>query len=134
MTTDTFSKVEVVKFRYKSKQIIIYGFAKGSGMIAPNMGTMLAYIFIEAPLNFMDRTFHKYMKIPTDQIGKTIIEIVEKNPKNCDFSLLWHNTYFTDYKYNTFIEEYKKIISFIYEAKIKCVTPDQLIKSNILEW
>ena len=82
----------------------------------------------------MDRTFHKYMKIPTDQIGKTIIEIVEKNPKNCDFSLLWHNTYFTDYKYNTFIEEYKKIISFIYEAKIKCVTPDQLIKSNILEW
>ena len=92
------------------------------------------YDFIEAPLNFMDRTFHKYMKIPTDQIGKTIIEIVEKNPKNCDFSLLWHNTYFTDYKYNTFIEEYKKIISFIYEAKIKCVTPDQLIKSNILEW
>ena len=54
MTTDTFSKVEVVKFRYKSKQIIIYGFAKGSGMIAPNMGTMLAYIFIEAPLKKKD--------------------------------------------------------------------------------
>ena len=49
-----FSKVEVVKFRYKSKQIIIYGFAKGSGMIAPNMGTMLAYIFIEAPLKKKD--------------------------------------------------------------------------------
>ena len=54
MTTDTFPKVEVKKFRYKSDQITIYGFAKGSGMIAPNMGTMLAYIFIEAPLKKKD--------------------------------------------------------------------------------
>ncbi len=54
MTTDTFPKVEVIKFRYKSNQITIYGFAKGSGMIAPNMGTMLAYIFIEAPLKKKD--------------------------------------------------------------------------------
>ena len=54
MTTDTFPKVEFEKFKYKSDQIIIYGFAKGSGMIAPNMGTMLAYIFIEAPLKKKD--------------------------------------------------------------------------------
>ncbi len=54
ITTDTFPKVEVVKFTYKSKEITIYGFAKGSGMIAPNMGTMLAYIFIEAPLQKKD--------------------------------------------------------------------------------
>ena len=54
MTTDTFPKVEVAKFRYKSSQMTIYGFAKGSGMIAPNMGTMLAYIFIEAPLKKKD--------------------------------------------------------------------------------
>jgi len=54
MTTDTFPKVEVFKFRHQSQQIIIYGFAKGSGMIAPNMGTMLAYIFIEVPLKTKD--------------------------------------------------------------------------------
>ena len=50
MTTDTYEKVEVNKFNYKSNQITIYGFAKGSGMIAPKMGTMLSYIFIDAPL------------------------------------------------------------------------------------
>ena len=51
MTTDTFPKVELMIVNYKSFKIPIYGFAKGSGMIAPNMGTMLAYIFIEASLD-----------------------------------------------------------------------------------
>ena len=53
-TTDTFPKVEISQIKHKSNQVTIYGFAKGSGMIAPNMGTMLAYIFIEAPLKKKD--------------------------------------------------------------------------------
>ena len=51
MTTDTFPKTAISKINYKSQDIIIYGFAKGSGMIAPNMGTMLAYIFINIYIN-----------------------------------------------------------------------------------
>ena len=47
MTTDTFSKTIIKKIKINSKEIRIFGFAKGSGMIFPNMGTMLAYIFIE---------------------------------------------------------------------------------------
>ena len=47
MTTDTFSKTIIKKIKINSKEIRIFGFAKGSGMICPNMGTMLAYIFIE---------------------------------------------------------------------------------------
>jgi len=54
MTTDTFPKVKISKIKHKSNQITIYGFAKGSGMIAPNMGTMLAYIFIETSLKVTD--------------------------------------------------------------------------------
>ena len=54
MTTDTFPKVEISTIKYKSHQVTIYGFAKGSGMIAPNMGTMLAYIFIETSLRKTD--------------------------------------------------------------------------------
>ena len=48
MTTDTYPKTVFKKFKVGKKEIKIFGFAKGSGMIAPNMGTMLAYIFIEA--------------------------------------------------------------------------------------
>ena len=51
MTTDTFPKSAIKKIRLGSKEINIFGIAKGSGMIFPNMGTMLAYIFIEAKLS-----------------------------------------------------------------------------------
>ncbi|PPR44240.1 MAG: Arginine biosynthesis bifunctional protein ArgJ [Alphaproteobacteria bacterium MarineAlpha5_Bin6] len=58
MTTDTYPKIASETINYKSSKISIYGIAKGSGMIAPNMGTMLSYIFIEAPLKRNDL---KYM-------------------------------------------------------------------------
>ena len=50
MTTDTYPKIANETVKIKGKKIKIYGIAKGSGMIAPNMGTMLSYIFIEASL------------------------------------------------------------------------------------
>ncbi len=51
MTTDTYPKNIVKKIKINSKIIKIFGIAKGSGMIFPNMGTMLSYIFIEANLS-----------------------------------------------------------------------------------
>ncbi len=44
MTTDTFSKEVAVQFTLASSVITIGGIAKGSGMIAPNMATMLAFV------------------------------------------------------------------------------------------
>ena len=51
MTTDTYPKVSVKRLVINNCKFKIYGIAKGSGMIHPNMGTMLAYIFIEAKLS-----------------------------------------------------------------------------------
>ena len=48
MTTDTFSKEYAVKFSINDSEIIIGGMAKGSGMIKPNMATMLAFITTDA--------------------------------------------------------------------------------------
>ena len=71
MTTDTFPKVEISKIKYKSNQVTIYGFAKGSGMIAPNMGTMLAYIFIETSLRKTDlkKLLHKNIESTFNSIS-----------------------------------------------------------------
>lgn len=44
MTTDTFSKEYSVETMVKGKMVTIGGITKGSGMIAPNMGTMLSFI------------------------------------------------------------------------------------------
>lgn len=90
--------------------------------------------FVEAPLHFMDTTFHQYLKTPITKIGNVIIDFFEKNDTNCDFSLLWHNTYFTEYKYNSYLGEYKKILGFIYESKIEVLSPKQIIEENKLQW
>ena len=50
MTTDTRPKVAYEECKIGSKIIKLSGIAKGSGMIAPNMGTMLAFIFTDADI------------------------------------------------------------------------------------
>lgn len=47
-TTDTFSKYASRSFKAGSKTITISGVSKGSGMIRPNMATMLGYIYTDA--------------------------------------------------------------------------------------
>jgi glutamate N-acetyltransferase/amino-acid N-acetyltransferase len=51
MTTDTFSKEAAVKFTLGGRTITIGGVAKGSGMIAPNMATMLAFVTTDIALD-----------------------------------------------------------------------------------
>ena len=49
-TTDTFIKGSKKNCRIDGKNYKIVGIAKGSGMIFPNMGTMLAFIFTDFPI------------------------------------------------------------------------------------
>lgn len=48
LTTDTFTKEITVKFNIGSQIITICGIAKGAGMIAPNIATMLCFILTDA--------------------------------------------------------------------------------------
>ncbi len=48
MTTDTFPKGAATEVNMDGKPVKIAGIAKGSGMIAPDMATMLVYIFTDA--------------------------------------------------------------------------------------
>ncbi len=51
MTTDTKQKIISKTCEIDGAKITITGFAKGSGMIAPNMATMLGYIFTDADIS-----------------------------------------------------------------------------------
>jgi len=48
MTTDTYAKGATAEVEIDGKPVRIAGFAKGSGMIAPDMATMLVFIFTDA--------------------------------------------------------------------------------------
>ncbi len=50
MTTDTYPKGASRMAEIAGVPVIINGIAKGSGMIAPDMGTMLAFLFTDAPI------------------------------------------------------------------------------------
>ena len=50
MTTDTYPKGASVMTEIAGTPVTITGMAKGSGMIAPDMATMLAYIFTDAAI------------------------------------------------------------------------------------
>ena len=50
MTTDTFPKVATTRVALGDAEVTINGMAKGAGMIAPDMATMLAFVFTDAPI------------------------------------------------------------------------------------
>ena len=54
MTTDTFPKAATRTVEIGQNSVQIAGIAKGSGMIAPDMATMLVYIFTDAKIEFQD--------------------------------------------------------------------------------
>jgi len=50
MTTDTYPKLATASATIDGKRVTINGIAKGSGMIAPDMATMLSFVFTDATL------------------------------------------------------------------------------------
>jgi glutamate N-acetyltransferase/amino-acid N-acetyltransferase len=50
MTTDTYPKVATAQAMLGDVPVTINGIAKGAGMIAPDMGTMLSFLFTDAPI------------------------------------------------------------------------------------
>ncbi len=60
MTTDKKPKLAMEECKIGKDKIKIYGIAKGSGMIHPNMATTLAYIFTDA--NISNEILHKLLK------------------------------------------------------------------------
>src|SRR3981189_2411411 len=51
MTTDTFPKVATATVKLGKTNVTINGMAKGAGMIAPDMATLLSFVFTDAPLS-----------------------------------------------------------------------------------
>ena len=50
MTTDTYPKVAFAIAEIDGVDVTIAGMAKGAGMIAPDMATMLSFVFTDAPI------------------------------------------------------------------------------------
>jgi len=71
LTTDTFIKTASRSFEINDKTVTIGGIAKGSGMIHPNMATMLAFITTDAAIE--KNVFQNMLKNITDKTFNRIV-------------------------------------------------------------
>ena len=135
MTTDTYPKVVIKKLKINNKIFKIYGIAKGSGMIQPNMGTMLAYIFIEIGLS--KKLLNKLLK---DNLESTFNAIsIDSDTSTSDtlaiFSLNSFNINITNKKNFNILN--KAVFNLMKELSLKIVKDGEgiskMIKLNILK-
>lgn len=87
-----------------------------------------AFSFVEAPLHVMDRTFFQYKKYSPEQARTAIFEFFEKNRMNCVLSVLWHNNFFTDYKFKGYLALYKQILAYISDNKFRTISAREIIQ------
>ncbi len=80
ITTDAFTK----EYAVKTGDVIIAGVAKGAGMIAPNMATMLAFIFTDA--DFDSNELQEMLKIAVDRSFN--VTVVDGDTSTNDMVLL----------------------------------------------
>jgi hypothetical protein len=84
------------------------------------------YNFVEVPLNVMDRTFFS-RRMNLKVVENDIFTFFDSNKQNAVLSILWHNNFFTEYKYSGYLSLYKKILAYIKENNFGTITPLEII-------
>ena len=85
LTTDTFPKLATRSIKIGATTVTLNGFIKGSGMIAPNMATMLGFMFTDA--NIDAKVLQKLLAEYTDQSFNCIT--VDSDTSTSDTILLF---------------------------------------------
>jgi glutamate N-acetyltransferase/amino-acid N-acetyltransferase len=87
MTTDQTTKSKLLSFKIGRHKITLGGIAKGSGMIHPNMATMLAFIATDAVIG--KKTLNRALKETSDQTFNRIT--VDGDTSTNDMALIFAN-------------------------------------------
>lgn len=111
-------------------------FAEVPGYRSSYSRPYLPYIFkerrpaklVECPMNIMDTTFYNYLKFPADRAFDSIIKFIESSEVNSVLGLLWHNNFYSDYKYSSYKKLYQDLLSRLNEIGVMSVNPSEIIK------
>ncbi|KMT22655.1 bifunctional glutamate N-acetyltransferase/amino-acid acetyltransferase ArgJ [Clostridium cylindrosporum] len=133
LTTDTFSKEIAVEFTVGGKVARIAGMAKGSGMIHPNMATMLAFITTDVNIskNLLDKAFKESVASTYNMVS------VDGDTSTNDMSIILangacENEEIISEESADYIE-FKKAIEFVNETLAKLIAKDGEGATKLLE-
>ena len=93
-----------------------------------NLEERKPYSFVEVPLTVMDGTLKQYRGVPLEETAPQIISFLEKNKAGSLISVLWHNTFFTDYKFGGYVKVYKQILEYIHANDLRGINPREIVK------
>lgn len=85
LTTDLVPKTVSTTVTFSSGEVMITGIAKGSGMIHPNMATMLGYILTDAKVEAAE--CHTYLKTAVDKSFNMVSVDGDTSTNDCAFLL-----------------------------------------------
>ncbi len=112
LTTDTFKKVSAKQINIKGKEVTILAVAKGAGMIAPNMATMLAFALTD--INIEKESLKEALKKAVSQTFNRIT--VDGDTSTNDSVIIMANALaknemisYKDKEYEIFYEALKEI-------------------------
>jgi len=84
--------------------------------------------FIEVPLNVMDRTLRNYKKLSPGPAQNLVLQFLESYKKDAVISILWHNQFFTPYKFKGWKSVYIRILQYCIENNIRSIEPEEIQK------
>ncbi|NLY18856.1 MAG: bifunctional glutamate N-acetyltransferase/amino-acid acetyltransferase ArgJ [Clostridiaceae bacterium] len=107
MTTDTFEKEASARINLSGKPVTIYGMAKGSGMIHPNMATMIGIILTDANISstLLKRALDTVVNKSFNRIS------VDGDTSVCDKVLLLANSMAGNNEINAENEDYSTFLA-----------------------
>lgn len=106
-----------------------YGFRNGFNQpVKPySINEKRIHDVIIVPLHIMDASFRTYQKLTPPEILNRTIDFFEKNKENSIFNILWHNKYFTNYKFKGFLKVYRSILDFMKQNNFGSISQRELI-------
>ncbi len=86
--------------------------------------------FLEVPLHIMDTTFHSYLKLSPEEAEEKIISFLSRHQSDSCISILWHNDYFTPFKFNGWGKVYENILKVVSEKNnYRVINPSEVAKT-----
>lgn len=86
-----------------------------------------AFKFLEVPLNIMDTTFTTYLKLSPEEALQKVRVFLDQHQYNSFVSILWHNDYFSPFKYCGWKEVYDALLFDLFEnGSAKVMSPREI--------
>lgn len=123
MTTDLVPKEAAVEIEIQGKKVLVSGMAKGSGMIHPNMATMIGIITTDASISkeLLDKALKEITDLTFNRIS------VDGDTSVCDMVLILANGMAGNTGINVADDEYLKFRSAL---EYVCTTLSKLIAKD----